>query len=196
MKRISLIVLVAVVIIAVVMFAVLRLTAEGDEKNNEPQSKAETAELTYVWSIDFLDIQRVEIILEERDRSEAWIVHDDGYFYFDQPGGSIVDIERWGGGIPLLLGGPAAQREIGEVADSAKLDIYGLAKPAMRILIRMRDGAELEVELGDRTPNDMGNYIKLAHSSKVYIVDYTWYDVMENIVLDPPYPKTQAVSSD
>ena len=192
MKRISLIVLVIVVVAAVAVFAALRLTAESRAQNNEAQSSSETDELTYIWKIDFLDIQRVEIALEKEGLCEAWVLHDDQYFYFDEPDGSIVDMDRWGGGVPLLLGGPAATREVADVEDVDQLDIYGLAEPSMRINIGTIDGGEIEVELGDRTPNAMGNYIKLADSTKVFIVDYTWYDVMENLVLDPPYPSPES----
>ena len=46
----------------------------------------------------------------------------------------------------------------------------------------------INIQVGDSTPDRQGYYIKLQPSRDVYTVDYTWFDVVERLVLDPPYP--------
>ncbi len=53
--------------------------------------------------------------------------------------------------------------------NAADLAIYGLDKPA-KAVIKTTDGKETVLEIGDLTPTQGGNYIKLAGSNKVYVV--------------------------
>jgi hypothetical protein len=121
--------------------------------------------------------------------SEAWTKHEDQYFYFDEADGPQVDRARWGGGIPLLLSGPAAARLIAGQATSEQLEVFGLDDPNMRIDLTLKNGRTFRIVLGDSTPDRQGYYIKRTDSEDVYTVDYTWYHVFERLVLDPPYPK-------
>ena len=76
----------------------------------------------YVWQIGMDEIQHIEMRLPRENMSESFIKisqEDEFPWYFDDPQRSKVDQQRWGGGIPLLLSGPGAQRVI---ANNAPLE--------------------------------------------------------------------------
>ena len=160
--------------------------------SSRPEPVPEPEPRPFVWSVETDELRNMAISLPPQGKSQAWVVHDDKYWYFDEPGGPKVDMKRWGGGIPLLLSGPAADRLITEESTNEQLEIYGLAEPAMEIAIGLENGDTFNIEVGDVTPGGQTYYVKLANSRHVYTVDYSWYDVFERLVLDPPYPKTPA----
>jgi hypothetical protein len=89
------------------------------------------------------------------------------------------------------LSGPAAARSIAEQATNQELQIYGLHDPAMRIDLTRDNGDTLLIDIGNSTPDRQAYYIRRADSRDVYTVDYTWYEVLERLVLDPPYPESE-----
>ena len=143
----------------------------------------------FVWDVEMDELQTMSIRLLREEMSEAWVKHEDRYWYFDEPDGPKVNMDRWGGGIPLLLSGPGANRRISEGATDEQLEIYGLTNPAMRIDLTLQNGDTVNIELGDSTPDRQAYYIRLIDSRNIYTVDYTWHDVLKRLVTDPPYPK-------
>jgi len=97
-------------------------------------------------------------------------------------------MDRWGGGIPLILSGPGAERLIAEDATEEKLAVFGFTEPSMEIALTLENEEIIYIEVGDSTPNGTAYYVKLVDSDDVYTVDYSWYDVLERLVLEPPYP--------
>ena len=182
MKLRTILVMAVVLIALAVAFVFLR------PKPEPPPAEPSKA---YIWNFDMLELQRIAISLPKQGKSQAWIKHADRYFYFDGPHGSKVDMARWGGGIPLLLSRPAAARVITAQASEQQLELYGLDAPAMQIGLTLDSGETIHIELGDKTPNGQAYYIRRADSKEVYTIDYTWYEVMERLVLDPPYPKVE-----
>jgi hypothetical protein len=158
-----------------------------------PQPEPPPAEepMLFIWSFDMEELHRISVSLPRQGKSMAWIRQEDRYFYFDEPGGPRVDSARWGGGIPLLLSGPAATRTIAEQATEQQLAFFGLDEPRMHINLTLDNGDNIRIEVGDRTPNAQGDYIRRAESTDVYTVDYTWHDVFERLVVDPPYPQAE-----
>jgi len=142
----------------------------------------------YVWLVDMGDLGRMSISLPTQGKSETWVKHEDQYWYFDKPQGPKVDMQRWGGGIPLILSGPAANRRISAGASDAQLLIYGFGNPQMQISLAVKDGKTIHIVVGDATPDHQAHYIKLVDSREVFTVDSSWYDVLSRLVLDPPYP--------
>lgn len=142
----------------------------------------------YVWLVDMAELQKMTISLPPQGMSETWVKHQDQYWYFDKPQGPKVDMKRWGGGIPLILSGPASNRRIVEGATDQQLSLYGLATPRMRITLALKTGQTINILVGDSTPDQQACYVKLVDSREVYTVDATWYGVLERLVLDPPYP--------
>ena len=135
-------------------------------------------------------IQHIEIRLPREDKSVAFVkISQEGKFpwYFDDPQRSAVDVTRWGGGIDLLLTGPGAERVIAKNATEEKLTEFGLAQPQMEITLILEDGDILNIAVGDRTPDGINYYVQAPGSNDVALVDYTWYEVLERLVREPPY---------
>jgi len=143
---------------------------------------------SFVWSVDFEHLKIIAISLPRKKKQEAWVKHEDQQWYFDRPSGPMVDMQRWGGGVPLILSGPAADRLIGDEPTAAQLKIYGFDDPRMTITLGLDNGQLIHVEVGDSAPDGRTSYVKLADSKSVYSVDQSWYEVLELLVLDPPYP--------
>ena len=142
----------------------------------------------YVWLVDMGDLWRMSISLPSQGKSETWIKHEDQYWYFDKPQGPKVDMQRWGGGIPLILSGPGSNRRSSASASDAQLSIYGFGNPQMRITLAVKGGNTINIVVGDTTPDHHAYYIKQVGSREVFTVDSSWYDVLSRLVLDPPYP--------
>jgi uncharacterized protein DUF4340 len=142
----------------------------------------------YVWKVEMLELDRVAIALPRAGKAESWVRHEDKYWYFDLPDGPQVSRHRWGGGIPAILSGPRSTRVITRDATDEQLALYGLIDPRMTISLGTETGDEIDVEVGDATPTGQNYYIKRVGSRDVFSVDYTWYDVLERLVNEPPYP--------
>ena len=145
-----------------------------------------------MWSFDLRDLQRVEIALPQENLAEAW-VRLDQVWYFDRPGWPLVDLDRWGGGVPYLLSGPGANRLLTDAAGPDDLEIFGLLAP--RMTIHLEHGGEhgeggpgtVDLVIGDETPDTFSFYIHQPGSRRVYTVDRSWYEIMERLVVEPPY---------
>jgi len=167
--------------VAVALGAVLYVTTR-------PKPAPPVEPRSFVWLFEMGDLRTMSISLPQQGKSETWVKHQDQYWYFDKPQGPKVDMQRWGGGIPLILSGPGANRRISASASDEQLSIYGLVNPQMRIKLALQDGKTIDIIVGDSTPDHQAYYIKLVDSKEVFTVDYTWYDVLAQLVLDPPYP--------
>ena len=162
-------------------------TSEPPPEKKEPR--------VFVWLVEMDEIQHIEIRLPREDKSEAFIKIPEGDkfpWYFDDPQRSEVDVARWGGGIPLLLSGPGAERVIAKNATPEKLAEFGLTQPQMEIILTLEDGDILNIKVGDRTPDGNAFYVQAPNSNDVCLVDYTWYEVLERLVKEPPYAPPSA----
>jgi len=162
---------------------------------NETEPPPKEAPRVFVWSIEMDEIQHIEIRLPREDKSEAFIKIPEGDkfpWHFDDPQRSKVDVTRWGGGIPLLLSGPGAERIIAKNATEQQLAEFGLTQPLMRITLTLENGDILNITIGDRTPDWNTFYVKAPDSNDVALVDYTWYEVLERLIREPPYASTSA----
>jgi hypothetical protein len=144
----------------------------------------------FVWSVEMDELQHMAIRLPGvNDQGYAWVKREDKYWYFDEPGGPKVDMQRWGGGIPLLMSGPGADRLITREATEEQLAAYGLDEPRMVINVVLTDERKIDIEVGDPNPSRETYYVSPKGAGEVYSVDHTWYEVLERLVLEPPYPK-------
>ena len=142
----------------------------------------------YVWDFTMDTLQKVTISLPKSNQSESFVKHaDDRQFYFDVQNGPMVDNQKWGGGIPLLLSGPGATRLIIQNATSTQLKQYGFDAPNMTATLTLADNTVYNVLVGDSNPEKTTYYTKLASNNDVYTVDKSWYDVLAAIVTSPPY---------
>ena len=122
-------------------------------------------------------------------KQEAWTKDTNGDWYGAGSERRKVDMARWGGGVPLLLSGPKAERLIAPAATPEQLASYGLLQPRMTVDLVLRDDRRIRAEVGDATPAGSAYYVRLADSADVYTVHRTWVEVLERLVLDPPYAK-------
>ncbi len=144
----------------------------------------------YVWMIEMDEIQHIKIELPREGKSQAFIkvTEEDKFpWYFDDPQRSNMDTKRWGGGIPLLLSGPGADRVISENTTEEKLAEFGLTQPLMEITLTLEDGDILSIKVGDPAPDGHAFYVQAPDSNDVALVDFTWYEVLKRLVKEPPY---------
>jgi hypothetical protein len=163
--------------------------------SNTPQPPPKVEPRVFLWNIEMGEIQHIEIRLPREDRSEAFvkISQEDKFpWYFDDPQRSEVDVVRWGGGIELLLTGPGAERVIAINATEEKLAEFGLAQPQMEITLTIEGGDILNITVGNRTPDGSAFYVQVPDTNDVALVDYTWYEVLERLVKEPPYAPPSA----
>jgi hypothetical protein len=45
----------------------------------------------------------------------------------------------------------------------------------------------IESDVGDKTIDGTNYYVRAPRSNQVALVDYTWYQVLERLVREPPY---------
>lgn len=144
----------------------------------------------YAWLIDIDKIERIELRLCREGESQAFIKIPSGDqfpWFFDDSKRSKVDIDRWGGGIPLLLSGPGTARIISEHTTEEKLEELGLINPQMEIVLTLGGDKTLNIKVGDPTPNGHSYYVQSPYSTEVTLVDYTWFNVLKRLVKEPPY---------
>jgi hypothetical protein len=154
---------------------------------SRPQPEAEQEPRAYVWNFDMENLQHITMSLPKEGKSESFVKNpEDRNFYFDN-GGPKVDVQRWGGGIPLLLSGPGASRIISYDTTDDKLTEYGFDTPNLIATLTLDDGSIYETQVGDSNPNGTTYYVRLADSRDVYTVDASWYEVLARIVNEPPY---------
>ncbi len=155
---------------------------------SRPKPPEEQAPRYYVWDFDMESLQQITISLPKVGKSESFIKHaDDRNFYFDVENGPKVDTQRWGGGIPLLLSGPGANRLIFQEVSDAQLAEYGFNAPNLTAILTLSDKSIYEVQVGDSNPEGTNYYVRLASNRDIYTVDKSWYEILAGIVTNPPY---------
>jgi len=154
--------------------------------DSEPPPQAEPR--VFLWNVEMGEIQHIEIRLPREDKSVAFVKISHGSefpWYFDDSQRSEVDMARWG--IEFILTGPGAERVIAKNATEEKLTEFGLTQPQMEITLTLEDEDILNIAVGDRTPDENTFYVQGPDSNDVALVDYTWYEVLERLVREPPY---------
>lgn len=179
------------IVILLVVFALLAGMTYGAYVWARPKPKPIDPK-EYVWLIEQEDIDRVTMTLPKEapplSQSFIRIKQEDKFpWFFDDEKRSPVDAQRWGGGIPLLLSGPGADRVINKNASPEQLELYGFNSPSMVIDLLLTDNRTMQIKVGDNTPNGSNYYVKAPGFDAVATVDYTWFDVLSKIVKEPPY---------
>jgi len=157
---------------------------------SRPEPPPKPPAKVYVWLVEMDDIRHIEIGLPREGKKQAFVKirqEDKFPWYFDDQRRSPIDVKRWGGGIPLLLSGPGTDRVIAENATDEKLTEFGLSNPRMQIILSLENGDTLKIDVGDSTPAGNTFYVRVPGSRDVCLVDYTWYEVLERLVKEPPY---------
>lgn len=177
--------------VLLIMVAVLVLLSAAYLIFGRPDPVTPQEPRPFVWLFETDDLRAITLSIPAEAKSETWIRHEDKLWYFDEPDGQKVDMERWGGGVPLLLSGPGAERLITESATDEQLQSFGLNEPRLTIGLTLANGDTLSIAAGDQTPDGKAAYVTRTDSGAVYTVEYTWFSVLEGLVLNPPYSVPQ-----
>jgi hypothetical protein len=177
-----------------ILAAVLAIAGTTYYFVSRPKPAAPPTPHYYVWEFDMQHLQNITMSLPKSGQPPQSFDKnsDDSEFYFAPkepggPSGPMVDNQRWGGGIPLLLSGPGANRLILQNATDAQVADYGFNTPNLTATLTLDDGKTYEVQVGDLNPEGTNYYTRLASNNDIYTVDKSWYDVISRIVTDPPY---------
>jgi hypothetical protein len=145
------------------------------------------------WFYDLAMSEIEEFTVTYEAGSETFIQAPDGTWHFDAFDGAPVHLDKFSG-MTLLLSGPRSKRKLeGDNIDPAA---YGLESPISTIIVGMDGGRRVSVELGDITPDEKGQYVRLVGESDIFIVTNAWGDVLTNLVKNPPYVSTPVQESE
>ncbi len=159
---------------------------------NKPAPTAPTRPFVYSFAME--NIIDIEV---RRPETALRVVWDDGnsvWKFVDATLGE-VDSGRMNG-IRLLLSGPGANRVLFKSAPTpGQLTEYGFTRPSADIRIKLKDGSEHRVLVGDRTPDGRNYYTKSDDSDTIFLVDFTWGNEIVRFVTEPPVKKPAGAGS-
>jgi hypothetical protein len=146
-----------------------------------------------VWSLDPDSISSIDIRLPKLKKGAVFFKKDKDKWFIDDTDQAPVAPERWWG-IVLLLSGPQAKRLISDREEDVAR--YGFSNPNI-IVTLYADGPEkaLEILIGDMTPDEKSIYAMLRSYRTVYLLDRTWNDTVERLVLDPPRQMVRSIQT-
>jgi hypothetical protein len=168
------------VLITVLSYAAIGLT--WFLTNPAEERREEQPPFFYTLAPD--DLRNIRIQVGEQVSS--WSLREESRrWYFDELEDIPANLYRWGG-ITQLLGGPRTQRVLSQTIDDESL--YGLDSPSSSITATIRDGTQVKLILGSRTPDEENHYARVKGFPQLVLVDATWGDVLARLVNDPPVP--------
>ena len=147
--------------------------------------ETDAADLPFFYTVSSEDLRTIAI--RHGDVEQSWSQRvSERRWYFDGMQDIPADLNRWGG-ITTLVGGPKVARTLEESIDDPAL--YGLDNPGTEITLTLRDGDTRTLQLGNLTPDGEANYARMVGFSQLVLVDYTWGQVLNRLVDEPPYPQ-------
>jgi hypothetical protein len=170
--------LVLVTVLAYVAIGLTWFITNPTEEVSEPDPP-------FFYTLAPEDLRVIEI--QTGELSTSWSLREDiRRWFFDDLEEIPADLFRWGG-ITQLLGGPRTQRVLRQDIDDPAL--YGLDAPSSSITVTLRDGTQVKLYLGDRTPDEENHYAQVEGFPQLVLVDATWGAVLERLVTEPPLPE-------
>lgn len=137
-----------------------------------------------------------KVVIDHKGTTYRFVTDTKGTWRFDDANGALVNLDRWGG-VTLLLSGPQYRRKLSVAATD--LTRYGLEKPTTTITIGLKNIGNVEINVGDATPDGSSHYTQfkplVAQAQAdpgIYLVDSSWGNVMARLVTEPPYVPTPA----
>jgi len=124
-----------------------------------------------------------------------------------QGGGKQVRLTRPANGAWQLetpQAGPADQDRVTAVLDSlaplqasrtltdttGSLADYGLAQPALSVTLRLTDGSDHALEIGDMTPPQTDYYVQVQGQAPIQLVSASTVQSVQDLLNQPPFPPT------
>ena len=136
----------------------------------------------FFYQVDDDEVEKVGVVYQGAE--EIFVSDPNGGWRFENAEGEFIDMSRWGG-ITLLISGPQYRRVITERATD--LARFGLEDPTIVITAGLEAIGEVEIRLGDRTPDGVAHYAQFQDQEKVYLVDAHWGDEFSKLVTNPPH---------
>jgi len=133
----------------------------------------------WFYDISTEDITNISVTFE--GQRQAFAITDQGWVFEDT--GEPVDVDRWGG-ITLLLSGPRTTRVVEEQFDNPAQ--YGLDPPQSYITVRLKGGRQIDILLGDKTPDGIKHYAQVVGYDPLFLIHSSWGDVLNRLVTEPP----------
>jgi hypothetical protein len=160
------------------------LTRTGQKLDSPPE----------IWSVDENKIHHITILLPHQKKKIAFFQDQEEHWRFDDETRQKVDLKRWGG-IVILVSGPKSKRLIAEKV--ANLSEFGLNDPQMIVFLGVKGLKDpLEILFGGQTPGEDYYYVKMKHSTPVYLVHSSYVEVLRRLVLEPPRPAFKEVKGE
>lgn len=169
-----------VTVVLVVFAAIVGILAWVNPFEKQPEPKKDPP---WFYNVTSDEIQTIQLTTQQN--SETFSKKGTGW-YFEDPVGIPVDINRWGG-VPLLVSGPQSQRLLYESIDDPKR--FGLDIPSLIIKVTLADGQVLTVIMGDETPDQVAHYAQMEGFPQLFLIDNSWGQVLARIADEPPLPK-------
>jgi hypothetical protein len=167
----------------VVAFIVLGGVVFAVEKT-QPAPSADTT--VYIVDVKDTDVQRLDVqtaagsIAFERADPLGWKFADSG---------ETADLSR----VTSVINRLVKLRSSSKVTDKATdLSQYGLAPPVDTATLSMKDGTNVRVFIGSKTPNDAAYYATVEGRQDLHTINTLLVGDVEKLVTEPPVPSPTA----
>ena len=142
-------------------------------------------ESPYLYRISNKDMITVDIKTKQKELSIEKRDDRDGLWFFKTLINTPLNLNRWGG-FTFLLQGPITDRFIDD--SETNRSKFGLDDPSLFLNIGLSDGSNIELELGDKTPDGAYHYALVNGRSSIMTVDVSWGEVIQKLANIPPLP--------
>jgi len=76
------------------------------------------------------------------------------------------------------------------LTDSVDLAAFGLSEPRARITLKLRDGSERRLLVGEKNPAGTAYYVQVEGQKEVYLAYVSPINELKRLVTEPPYKPT------
>ena len=138
----------------------------------------------WAWRIDDDAIVHIKVTHQDETFEYEKDLGRGKWYIVDGSRREEVYQQKWAG-TPLLLSGPRVNRVLAENIENAAQ--YGLDPPESTIVITEETGLAYEFWLGNETPDEEYNYMRLVGDPKLFTVPEIWATVVNRLVTEPPF---------
>jgi len=142
----------------------------------------------YVVSVNDTDVQRLDV--QTADGSAGFVRADPlGWKFADS--GADADLSR----VSSVVNRLAKLRSSAKVQNPGDLAQYGLSPATETAVLTMKDGTDVRILIGSKTPNDAAYYAMAQGKNEVHTINTLLVGDVEKLVTQPPVPSPTAESS-
>jgi hypothetical protein len=170
------------IIILLTIFALLGGYVYFFELGERPEEKPKAVK---IWDISSEDVVSVSVSGEE---GKALLIREgNGPWLIKEPIEEEADQTRVKG-IVNRLGGLTAKRIVLEKAED--LSIFGLEEPELEVRVRLSDGREEVLLIGDKNPQKIAYYAQRLGEERIYLIYSGIVDDLKRLITEPPKKPT------